>query len=145
MRIVVEQEAIYELKNKLLEYVENIKNEFTSVEKLIDGINWEGLAHTAYITKYEEILEDEKSQITKLESLINFLDDVLLNYDMALDNIKGTYKNVGNTVNTYVSRNSYQNKQNITQNNKMMTKEEIEKLNREMSEKYTRLAREGKL
>ena len=103
------------------------------------------MAHTAYITKYEEILEDEKSQITKLESLINFLDDVLLNYDMALDNIKGTYKNVGNTVNTYVSRNSYQNKQNITQNNKMMTKEEIEKLNREMSEKYTRLAREGKL
>lgn len=140
MRIVVEQEEIFELKNKLLEYVGNIKNEFTDIEKLIDGINWEGFAHTAYITKYEEILEDEKKQITKLESLINFLDDVLQNYGMALDNIKGTYKNVGNSVSPISPRY-----QNMNPGNKIMTKEEMQALNQEMSDKYTRLAREGRL
>lgn len=94
MKIIVKSEELLELKHKLLEYISNINSEFDKIENIKNSLLWEGFAHTIFINKYDLILKEEKKRIAKLEKLLLFIDDVLLNYGMALDEIKNTYRGV---------------------------------------------------
>lgn len=92
MKIIVKAEEILDLEHRLLDYISNINSEFEKIDNLKNNILWEGFAHTIFINKYNEILKEEKKRIAKLEKLISFLDEVLLNYGIALDEIKNTYR-----------------------------------------------------
>ena len=94
MKIIVKEEEIYGLEKKLLDYISNINSELNEIEKIKSNLSWEGLAYNSFISRYDEVIQNEKRQIAKLESLIKFLDDVSLNYGMAQDNVKGNYSNV---------------------------------------------------
>ncbi len=94
MKLIVKQEEIFELEKKLLDIISNINSEFTMINNLRTTMVWEGIAHNIFINKYDDTLREEKIRIAKLEKLISFMDEILLNYGIAIDEIKNEYKDV---------------------------------------------------
>lgn len=94
MRIVVKKDEIYAIEKDMLAKIDDIISELQIIDKIKDKLIWEGKSHSNFIKKYNEILEKETKYIRKLEELVKFLDDVLLNYGYALDEIKGQYNGV---------------------------------------------------
>ena len=94
MRLVVKKEEIMALEKSMLAKIDNIYSELEIINNLKSQLVWEGKSHVNYVKKHDEIIENEKKLIYKLEKLVSFLDDVLLNYDYAIEEIDGQYRNV---------------------------------------------------
>lgn len=95
MRLVVKKNEIYEIEKDMLSKVDNIYQELDSLKKIKENLQWKGKSYNSYIKKHDDIIENEKKLIYKLEKLISFLDDVLLNYDYAIEEIDGEYRKAG--------------------------------------------------
>ena len=95
MKYIVKFEDMILLKNRLLSYIENINNEFTIIEKQKEQLDWHGEGYDSFIENYNTLMDKEKKRIYKLKVLIEFLDDVLLNYGVAIDDIMQEFKDRG--------------------------------------------------
>ena len=91
MRIVVKKNEIFEIEKEMLLKVDNVYQELDSLKKIKENLQWKGKSYNSYIKKHDDIIKKETDLIKKMELLIKFLDDVLLNYDQALDDIKNQY------------------------------------------------------
>ena len=94
MRMVIKSEELIDLERKLLEYVSNVKDELRQMDHLKERLIWEGQAHDFFINRYDRVLEKSNKEVEILENLVKFLDDVVLGFDNATDNINGVYQSI---------------------------------------------------
>ncbi len=91
MRLLVKQEEIKELQDNALKSIDKIKLELEEIKKLKEELNWEGSSYNDFSNNLDNTVNLELIKINKLEKLIKFLDEVILDYDLAQSNIDNEY------------------------------------------------------
>ena len=92
MKIVVKSNEITEMETKLLEYINNINEEIEKIKNLKEDLIWLGISYDAFTEKFDEIIVESKKKMLKLETFTKFLDEVLLNYGVAIEDIEEEFK-----------------------------------------------------
>ncbi len=91
MRLLVKQEEIKELQDNALKSIDKIKLELEEIKKLKEELTWEGSSYNDFSNNLDNTVNLELIKIDKLEKLIKFLDEVILDYDLAQSNIDNEY------------------------------------------------------
>ena len=91
MRLLVKQEEIKELQDNALKSIDKIKLELEEIKKLKEKLTWEGSSYNDFSNNLDNTVNLELIKINKLEKLIKFLDEVILDYDLAQSNIDNEY------------------------------------------------------
>ena len=98
MKMIVKKDDISTIEKNLLLIIDNINNEINSIEKLKKDLVWLGLSYETFIEKFDELIKEERQEMMKLETFTKFLDEVLLNYSIAIEDIEKEFqKNVDET------------------------------------------------
>ena len=98
MKMIIKKDDISTIEKNLLLIIDNINNEINSIEKLKKDLVWLGLSYETFIEKFDELIKEERQEMMKLETFTKFLDEVLLNYSIAIEDIEKEFqKNVDET------------------------------------------------
>ena len=98
MKMIVKKDDISKIEKNLLLIINNINNEINSIEKLKKDLVWLGLSYETFIENFDELIKEERQEMMKLETFTKFLDEVLLNYSIAIEDIEKEFqKNIDET------------------------------------------------